>query len=219
MVDEQKLDDGLKAIFKRRRRVEREQKRQAKAVARRDAKARLAHLSARQIRLEETAYHEAGHAVIHWFAEPRSASGFQHVTIKPEGQTGGHHLHLRSKSVREHVENLTGRGQLLLEKEALTQFAGRLAQSKYRGFLVRWGYESDYHQVGDVSLRFCGSDSEMQQAWQKLMKIRAERMVERYWPEIQAVAARLVETETLGRDEFLEALRSARKLAAAARFE
>jgi hypothetical protein len=134
------------------------------------------------------------------------------VTIKPHGESLGHALHVRSRSVREHMEFLTLKGRLLIEKEAMVLFAGRIAQSKYRGVRVRWGHEADYHEIAGLCLRVCGSGAEMQRTWTKLILLRAEEMVDYHWPQIQAVAARLVEKKTLNRTEFQEALQSLKNI-------
>lgn len=186
-------------------------------VKRREKQARQ---SSRTISLlRNTAYHEAGHAVVAWVIEPRVS--FKQVSIVPGEGSLGHMLHTRlPRRIVDQIEyGLSPMGRLHLESYAIVSFAGRIAESKHRECPVRWGHHGDYGDVADYILRVCGDDRDLQKAWSSWMHLQAKATVNQYWPEIQSVAAALLEKKTLRLKDFIPIFGGARGIPSISRRE
>ena len=149
-------------------------------------------------RLKAAAYHEAGHAVVGWGLKLQVRPS--HVTIVREDGSLGHVEHSRTRARRENMVCLTPHGQSVRDSEAISLFAGRLAQAKFLGHMPRGGHESDYHQIAELCYY---EDHEMQRLWCSLRYLEAQGQVNRWWPEVEAVAAALLEKKTLKLEEFI----------------
>jgi hypothetical protein len=155
----------------------------------------------RERSLAATAHHEAGHAVVNWKCDP-NLGAFTRMTIIPDEDNLGGYVQRRSESMLEEMDLKTAEGRSLMEKEAIVLFAGRIAESKYRGYTVRSGYEKDYEFIDELCSDVCKGNRKLEVAWKKLMRLWAEWYVGDFWTEIQAVAKRLQEKKTLELEEF-----------------
>jgi hypothetical protein len=81
------------------------------------------------------------------------------------------------------------RGCNLRDSEAITLTLG-IAQAKYLGHTPRNGYKSDYEQIGELNYY---EDPQRRYLWKRLRHLDAKFLVDRWWPQIQAVAAALIE--------------------------
>jgi hypothetical protein len=135
--------------------------------------------------------------VVGWVLDPQIRPG--KVTIIGGDGNLGFAEHSRSRASRFDMELLTPRGKLVRDSEAISLFAGRLAQAKFLGHRPRWGHESDYLETAQLCYY---KYLEMQRLWGRLRYLEAEGYVSRWWPEIEAVAAALLEKKTLKLKEF-----------------
>jgi hypothetical protein len=144
--------------------------------------------------LRAAAHHEAGHAVAAWWHGMK----FRRVTIKPDGDSLGHVL-LRQfpKWFRPDLEFDNPRVRLRLEHHIIVSFAGQLAEAKFRGRRPRWGMDGDNQQAVEMAYRVCGS-RETAEAYLHYCLLASRDLVNVRWREIQALAAALLERNTLG---------------------
>ena len=102
------------------------------------------------LRLNATAYHEAGHAIAAW----RNYLTFKYVTIKPEAGSLGHMLHNRlPKWFKPDIES-TDRQRLHGERLIVTNFAGQIAEAKFRRRRPRYGMHGDNQSDVDMAFHF-----------------------------------------------------------------
>jgi len=145
--------------------------------------------------LWEIAYHEAGHAVIHWvLGIPQ-----RHATIKPDpnGRSLGHVEIRRPRWFREpRTPKEEERRRLYAENEILALLAGRIAQSRYAGKRISWGFENDYQQVRNL-VSVISYHNDVSFAFLKYCEKQTVRMVEANWPQIAEVAKQLMTHTTL----------------------
>jgi len=159
-----------------------------------------------------TAHHEAGHAVAAWWFGHLKKKDY--VTIVPDQQRGslGHFWNPpRFISEMEGTAGNSGRAILQAEKFAVVCLAGEAASSRYRGSKRRFlaGGRKDREQVAQVLSRLTGSNEELK-AYFRLLQIRAENLVARFWPEVDAVARRLLSEKKLTSEQIRETCLSAR---------
>jgi hypothetical protein len=149
-----------------------------------------------------TAYHEAGHAVAAW----RFCLKFKRVTIKPDADAGslGDVLHRVPNWFRPDIES-SDRVSLRAERHIITDFAGQLAEAKFRGRPPRFGMESDNQSAANMAFRLSGSP-ETVEAYLKYCWFAARDLVNGQWPQIEVLAASLLKRQTLKYEEVLEAI-------------
>ena len=147
-----------------------------------------------------TAYHEAGHAVAAWWF----CLKYKHVTIRPNADSLGHMLHSVPNWFRPDIES-SDRVFLRAQRHIITSFAGQLAEAKLRGRPPRFGMESDNQNAVDMALRFCGS-RETTEAYLRYCWLMARDLVNERWPQIEALAAALMERETLNHLDAIEVI-------------
>jgi hypothetical protein len=152
-------------------------------------------------RLEATAYHEAGHAVMAWSLRVR----VDKVSICPEGDSLGHCSH--EKIVRgrnpELDDSLRRRDQY--EKDILVALAGGIAQRLFNCRSWRRLYvEGDWRKAARLAFNINGS-SEQADAYLRWLEIRAKDTIssKRMWPLVKALARELLLKRKLSRDEVL----------------
>jgi ATP-dependent Zn protease len=149
--------------------------------------------------LQATAYHEAGHAVVAFFNRVR----FKHATIIKGDDSLGHVLLAKSpKWFQPEYEN-TARVQFFAEQRIVIDYAGQLAEGKFRGRRPRWGMGQDNEHAVDMAFYFCGSQKTVE-AYLHYCWCRSSDAVNARWAQIQAVAAALLERKTLTLDEVRE---------------
>lgn len=151
-------------------------------------------------RLQEVAWHEAGHAVAMFFLH----IPFRHATIKSDEDSLGHVLSKTPRWFQPDCDNSDRQG-LYGEKRIISLFAGRHAQALFLGRKPRWGYEHDYHAVVHLS-GYLVSPGETENAFLRYLNFRARDLVNRRTQFIEAVAWALLEFETIDRDEVCEAI-------------
>jgi hypothetical protein len=157
-----------------------------------------------------TAYHEAGHAVVSRY----TGREMKHVTIRPDRTTLGHvrlakdrRLHRALRDCIDHMGAVTPGKKDAIERLVIILFAGGIAEKKQSRRKCFARSDIDHRQAMDLveSLSSCHKELE---AWAHLLWVRAESCVALWWPEIKAVAAALLERETLTGDEVKEILSS-----------
>ena len=105
----------------------------------------------------------------------------------------------------------SGRAALQAEKFVVGCLAGNAASCRYRKTGRRYlaSGQRDREQAVEILTHFVGSDEEFR-AYFRLLQIRAENLVARFWPEVEAVAKRLLSEKTLTRDQIRETCLSPR---------
>jgi hypothetical protein len=154
--------------------------------------------------LEATAYHEAGHAVVAFW----KSIGARYATIKRKPDALGH-VGLRCpKWFRLDLE-LNGRMRLLAEGWIMMSCAGQIAEARFLGRRPRYGTYVDNGHTADMALTICGGYGEHTDAYLKYCFLAARFLVNFHWPEVEAVAAALMEHETLSGAQVWEVIRHA----------
>lgn len=139
-----------------------------------------------------TAYHEAGHAIVAWGVGAR----LHRATIDPGADYLGKVMHARTLKAGTWYAN-DDRAQLLIAREIKICFAGALAVKRaFPGSCWRSGAEGDYHHAADLILHVY-MDQRDQFLWSSLLARATERLLERYWYAVEAVAAALSTRRTL----------------------
>jgi hypothetical protein len=173
-------------------------------------------------RLEETAYHEAGHAVLAWLA----GSPFERVSIIPEEDSAGHiinpwwklaeppneFVNLTCPTCGAYVtplvaqcfrdDELRDEGDVALHA-AQVLYAGGEAVKLRRGVRQRSvGCGSDDAQIADViASAWPDYDDATHRALCRYLRLSARAELRREWVEVSALAAALLERRTLTGDE------------------
>jgi hypothetical protein len=137
-----------------------------------------------------------------------------YVTIIPDIEKGSLG-HLRNPprfiSEMQRCGGPNGRTTRQAEEFVVGCLAGNAASSRYRNtrrqFLA--GGRGDREQAIDILSRLVGSDEELR-AYFHLLQVRAENLTRRFWPEIEAVAKRLLSDKTLNCEQVREACLDAR---------
>ncbi len=167
-----------------------------------------------QKNLSATAHHEAGHAVAAWWFGQLKKRDY--VTIIPDPKTGSLG-HLRNPprfiSEMENSGGYSGRAILQAEKFVVGCLAGNATscsclKMKKRRYLA--GGRTDREQAVEVLSHLVGSNKELK-AYFHLLQLRAENLVARFWPEVEAVAERLLSEKTLTSEQIRECCLSARE--------
>jgi hypothetical protein len=173
---------------------------------------------------EATAYHEAGHAVVAWWLGHKP----KRVTIVPgDGYEG---VTFQTSPFRRMSPDVSPewtdpespdgiRMMRRIDHKILMTLAGPTAQKKYNPRSKVWvgatgcarrgepfSHGSDYQQVIDLISRVYGTGKVADAYWD-YMQARAEVLVEKLWPNIQLLAAALLERETLRGAEIGAAIR------------
>ena len=89
--------------------------------------------------------------------------------------------------------------------------AGNIAECRHRGGKRRYfaGGRKDREQAIEILSRLVGSNEELP-AYFHLLEVRAETLITRFWPEVVAVAERLLSEKTLTSEQIRETCLSAR---------
>jgi hypothetical protein len=166
--------------------------------------------------LEDTAHHEAGHAVAAWWLGQLKKRDL--VTIIPDPRTGSlGHLRNPPRFLSEMEESSGNSGYrdrmvLQAEKFVVVCLAGNAASCRHRKMKKRRylaGGRSDREQAVEVLGRL--ARGEELTAYFHLLQLRAENLVARFWPEVESVAKRLLSEKTLTCEQIRETCLDARK--------
>ncbi|MFZ0398350.1 MAG: hypothetical protein WAM06_09995 [Methyloceanibacter sp.] len=136
---------------------------------------------------EAIAYHEAGHAIV----SMRLGYGCLYVTIMPDGDRVGHACC---------EDPLVGGNDDKIKHALQVLIAASLAESKHIGSRT-WGDADDRVKVTNIALLATDRDTEHAEALINEMIGEASDLVEQHWPDIEALAERLLNK---GRVNFLE---------------
>ena len=168
----------------------------------------------RHTRQQETAHHEAGHAVAAWWFGQLKKRDY--VTIVADGAAGsrGHFRNPpRFISEVERESGMNGRTTLQAEKFIMGCLAGNAASCRYKNRKRRYlvGGRSDREQAVEVLSHLVESNEELR-LYFRLLQVRAENLIDRFWPEVEAVAERLLLEKRLNGEQIRETCLEARRL-------
>jgi len=160
-------------------------------------------------KLEFTAFHEAGHAVMSY----RLRRGLKCVTIEPEPtkRSLGHTQNTKKIGFRPDL-----RQQRKIEDEILICLAGPAAEREKRGLYNHRGAAADYQKAADLALYVCADeicaytdqhqlcafvhdvDAEQASAYIRWLQVKCRKIVELNWYIIEALASQLLEHKRIG---------------------
>jgi hypothetical protein len=151
---------------------------------------------------EKTAYHEAGHAVLHIFL----TLGLKRVTIVPnhaEGEAGAtwHGGKYPNPDTDEDADMLAiVAPEAFWLRHATAAYAG--AEACRRAGVEDWraGADDDYRVAVDAINRITDDEASIDCLYE-LAQRRVVLLVEHYWPEIEAIARALLERKNLSGEE------------------
>ena len=160
----------------------------------------------RQLRkLQATAYHEAGHAVV----SLELGRGFKSVSIEPDDNSLGR---IQNTVLPEWFSpdlNLDDRHKKWIEREVLIFLAGIAAEHRFAGQNNWKGSGSDFHSA--INLASCMFEGSVLEKYVAFMLERTRAMIShpRVWVQIQAVAEALLEHRVLSKKRVREICRIA----------
>ena len=140
---------------------------------------------------EAIAYHEAGHAVVSMKLGYRCL----YVTIIPDGDRLGH-VCCEDPLIGGHDDKIEHALKVLI--------AASFAEGRHVGGSQLWGDADDRVKAKNLALLATDRDTERAEALINEMGGEARKLVEQHWPDIKALAQRLL---VKGRVNFLETLR------------
>lgn len=154
--------------------------------------------------LERTAYHEAGHAVMH--LEEKLA--FEHVTIVPneERRSLGHLIWKVQSDFNPEISS-DRKTLRLLESMILCSLAGPAAEAIYAGRRNWRGAAGDLEAMVARAIDYTGSPEEAN-AFVNWLWIRANNTMKAQWPTVEAVAEALLAKKTLSTREVKKAIKT-----------
>jgi hypothetical protein len=154
---------------------------------------RLEHSMSESVR-RATAFHEAGHVVAAWRVglKPKTA------TIAPTTNAAGSAETYAVRGITLGVVSSV-RARVRAENHITVLLVGPAAQQKHDP-RSRWRESggSDYRiareLASELNAELIGSDDEATQACLRWFEIVARRMIDKYWPHVEAVASALIES-------------------------
>ena len=146
--------------------------------------------------LENTAYHEAGHALVHFVL---GIVEVVYVTIKPEGGNLGEVKIMENNSNMKRLKSVDfyfdRSNDELAENYVITLLAGPVAERKYSNAASTLD-GSDLETTLTILDQISGSSEGIERRIEALTA-RAEDMIEQNWGRIEALAAEFLKHETL----------------------
>lgn len=146
--------------------------------------------------LEETAYHEAGHAAVSIYHQHRIGP----ASIKPKGDTAGR-IVVPRKSTSEALKiQEVPRTAIRYLEHLEVLHAGYLAERIKAGRSSRIGASGDHNVIFSILSAWCldrAADGPEGQALWKWTQIRAEYILRLVWPAVEAIAAELLEKQEI----------------------
>lgn len=153
-----------------------------------------------------TAFHEAGHAVAAFY----SGLPVHKATIvfDREHATLGHvrHHNPLHRAPELDIYEMTPNVKDRMERLVVVCLAGAIAERRHAGRASRAGASEDHHQAAGLALHLAGGSGDGATLLLRYLDWRAHNLVKARWPEIEAVAAALLEHKTLGRKGIREAI-------------
>jgi len=163
--------------------------------------------------LQSTAYHEAGHAVAAWAlgVPVRSITIVRDGNVSLGSVTYAPVLSKRVLQPFKFKTSLQGiEGETAALRYAVISLAGVVSQRKYAPRSVRRGHARHDYQAVIFSAEQAGcSDEQELKHWYRRALRRAEQLIERKWPAVEAVASALIKKRELSGKEALAAIHSA----------
>lgn len=151
-------------------------------------------------KIERTAYHEAGHAVMSYLLGRR----FRHVTIIPSKDAHGHIAH-RPWLAQTYQDIETTRDRLgdhrirmRLEREIIISLVGFIADEHFSGKRDYVGARGDSEMATHLAIRLCDSGPSAK-AYLHWLVIRAREAItnELNWKGVEALAAALLQRKRI----------------------
>jgi hypothetical protein len=151
-----------------------------------------------------TAHHEAGHAVAAFYFD----HSINYVTIKPGKDFAGRCIRPPGYGRNFEPESgaISARQYVTMLDNIVISFAGHEAEAAHSGRQNWVGSRSDREKAADLALYISGGPEDAS-ALLRWRRITARGLVETRWTEITAVAAALLDRETLTGGEVREAIR------------
>jgi len=184
----------------------RSRKRKAKKKPAKRKTAKRPKAKARAVPIENTAYHEAGHAVV----ACRLRRPFRYVTIEPESDSLGH---VRKYSWARTLEKTKEEGaspamQRRLEHDILMMYAGPHAEAKHTGRQNRRGASHDNANAVSMGGLLHDYSSVVLERYLDYLWARAEELVRGpfLWRLIGAVADDLLQRRRLSKKQVRETI-------------
>lgn len=156
--------------------------------------------------LEETAYHEAGHAVVCHYLRV----GYRYVTINSKDDSLGHLLHKKlAKSFRPDIDSQSSRARFYVEKLIMASLGGISSESIVTGRNNWKGAHEDLHSSSILALYFASNENEAE-AFLNWLKIRTLNLLKRpaQWIAVESVAKELLKKRKLSSKEVRELIYS-----------
>ena len=147
--------------------------------------------------IEGTAHHEAGHAL----ACLKFGIVFDYVTIVGTDDSHGHLS--RPTPGWYNTEPFDDRHLLRIRNEIVHDFAGQIAEWKYRGKRPRYGMQEDNQKAFDLALKLIGG-GKTTGAFLEYCWCCAEDFVNSNWNNIQMVAGEIAKRKTLTSRQIIE---------------
>ena len=157
-------------------------------------------------KIERTAYHEAGHAVMYFLQH----LPFKYVTIEPDEENLGHLKSAPSpKSFRPDID-ISGRTRRNVERMAKGSMAGPIAEQHFVGRRVRSGHGQDWDDTLRLVGYLCGSDEQVAAYTEWLwISARDELLHLGNWDAVKAVASELLTHRRIGSRRCREIIKAA----------
>ena len=149
-------------------------------------------------RLQSTAYHEAGHAVVRNYYDLKQPT---RVSIEPDEYSSGRVLGSPLPKGLDPFDPLdwTGQKRLKLESVIKSVLAGSIAQRKFnpRGYR-KYHDADDFKKVYAILLHLEG-DNEIVSAYYKLLELQTIKLLEQpiIWKKVEAVAQALLQKKEI----------------------
>lgn len=152
------------------------------------------------MKLQATAHHEAGHAVVAFLLGFRVTS----ATIVPGSDYAGMVVYRPRGKVD--LKSATAVMRIKAEDWIISILAGDIAQRRYDPRSSRhWHGTADRSHATDIALSLCGS-GESATAYLAWLSIRTKDMVHGRWPIVEKIATLLLERKTISGDELRAAI-------------
>jgi hypothetical protein len=155
--------------------------------------------------LQSTAYHEAGHAIARFALGRR----IDRVSILPDADSLGH---VRGQVLPSHLfakgGDISDVPTKTVEDQIVILLAGPLAEKRFTGRWNRVGASSDYEGASTVAVSTHGDD-DVRDAFIRYLEAVGKALIDVHWYLVEALAAALLERETLSGVQVHRVIRAA----------